>query len=85
MCQGSEAGVVRFLISAVASVIAALGMAVLVAIVIGVASLSPDLADLRAGRYFGPDVAMSLGDLILIALSLATAAVTFFTVWRLRR
>ena len=76
---------VRSLISAAAAVIAALGMAVLVAVVIGVASLSPDLAYLRAGRYFGPDVAMSLGDLILIVLSLATAAVTFFTVWRLRR
>ena len=38
---------VRFLISAAAAVIAALGMAVLVAVVIGVASLSPDLAYLR--------------------------------------
>ena len=75
----------RFLISAVAAVIAALGMAVLVAVVIGVASLSPDLAYLREGRYFGPDIAMSLADLILIDLSLTAGAVTFFIVWRRRR
>ena len=75
----------RFLLAALAGITAAFGTGIITAVVIGVAALAPQNAFLTSPRFDGPVLYGSIGDLILIALSLCVGLITFAILLRRAR
>ena len=75
----------QILIALAVGFVAAFGMAIIVPVVIGVVSLSPDYFYLRENTDAGLFSQIQPGNLILILLSPLTGIIVFIAVLRLRR